>query len=278
MANNIDRYQSFIASVLDRLEKSTKEIHTKVLEVITSNISKLVRDGRLSSDSSYWNIINKMGLEIDKIVAKKLDITNIVANFDEIESYSIAINKEINNINIGGVIKDINGSKLLLIQQVEDMLNVNGIKFNYTQPIKQWLLNSVTVGKSYSKALEELKTLSDSGVTVGNTKVVPLQRYATQVCRDAYRLYNGQIQKKTAEVYAMNGFIYTGSLVADSRPICIVLSDRKYTLFSELQGILDRTSKEGMYPNTNKDNFIQYCGGYQCDHLAYATEIKTKNV
>lgn len=114
----------------------------------------------------------------------------------------------------------------------------------------------------------------DSGVTFGTVKTENLKSYATQISRDYTYGYQGQVNKTIADEFEMNGFIYVGGAIKDTRPICLKLVSKEKILFSELPKILNSTDKDGMIPNTNKDNFLIYRGGYNCRHEAIPTIIE----
>lgn len=108
--------------------------------------------------------------------------------------------------------------------------------------------------------------------TLGNGKLSSsvdnprLQAYAGQIARDSLFQYNGTIQDNIGQKYNLTKFIYVGGLVKESRPFCKHLAglDRKIDI-EEIPELVKRYP-EGLVPNTTRENFPTYRGGYNCLH------------
>jgi hypothetical protein len=102
------------------------------------------------------------------------------------------------------------------------------------------------------------------------------------VARDSINQYDGSIQNVIKNELELNDFIYSGSIIKDSRCQCrywvYKIKLKKEDLIDEIQIALDGRSLggcncSGMIPGTTIDNFAVNRGGYACRHRAIATNF-----
>jgi hypothetical protein len=109
-----------------------------------------------------------------------------------------------------------------------------------------------------------------------------LEKYTKQITTDALNQYAAQYTNAVTNDLGLEWFMYTGSIIDTSRPLCKALIKKKYIHKSELPDIILGKFKEfdeeggkinpktklpeGMIPGTNASNFHIYRGGYQCGH------------
>lgn len=153
-----------------------------------------------------------------------------------------------------------------------------GIDAGVIDKIIDLLRINITTGAKFTdlnNSLREFVVSNQSGVGV-------LERYTKQITTDALNQYSAQYINVVANDLGLEWFMYTGTIIATSRPFCVALVKKKYIHLSELPDIIKGNftefkdidgainSKtglpEGMVAGTNPANFHIYRGGYQCGH------------
>lgn len=153
-----------------------------------------------------------------------------------------------------------------------------GINANLTSSIQDILRTNITSGANYSQMLGQLRNY----MTTDTTGTGALERYAKQITTDALNQYSAQYSDVVTNDLGLEWFMWTGSLVQDSRDLCVALHKKQYIHKSEIPAILRGDFAEfreingrinpktglpyGMVPGTNAANFKVYRGGYNCGH------------
>lgn len=141
-----------------------------------------------------------------------------------------------------------------------------------------------TIGTTLSTTIMR-STISDSGVakvariitkwnngtqnTFQGLKTPNLAQYVEDNAANGIMLAAGAYTNLAAKEFNMDGFMYVGDIIKDSRTLCkhLVGLDRNVR-FTELPLMLENMP-DGLYPNTTKDNFMETRGGYNCRHFAF---------
>lgn len=204
-------------------------------------------------------------------------VGDLLKNFDIIRQNNIDIQSTLNKKNIA--FSSLNDITKLEVQNTIEKLTNSGISKDFITPIRESLYRNIALG---SDIIEAQKTITDYILSSDGTDS-KLLRYTKQVSRDALSQYDGAIQKAIANELNLKDYLYTGSLIADSRGQCQYWVKKKKLLHEELkaeiaQAVAGRTlgSKQcsGMIPGTNTENFSINRGGYNCRHRAIATNFK----
>lgn len=169
-----------------------------------------------------------------------------------------------------------------------------GMSANVTDAASKIVLDGVKAGDSFLKMSKNLEQF-----IVGNADVDgKLVSYTKQIVNDTLhgsaRNYNSVV---TSEL-ELKWYQYVGALVkgvknktnnkrhGGSREWCIALVKKQWIHESELpsicRGNIDgkTVSLQGLMPNTTKDNVIDRCGGYNCNHqmVAVPDSFVPKNI
>lgn len=169
-------------------------------------------------------------------------------------------------------------------------LTENGVGATISGEISDVLNSNITTGGSYADLTDQLRELilgkpAEEGApaTPGN-----LSKYARQITTDAINQYSAQYTKAVTDDLGFEWFAYQGSDITTTRPFCFAMTDFTFFHVSEIPRLLraedlywenpktgkrelvpiyDKTGlPQGMYPNTNVNNFQILRGGYNCGH------------
>ncbi len=124
-------------------------------------------------------------------------------------------------------------------------------------------------GSSFSTLVDELKVQM-----VGNDKIPSrLISFSKGVINDTLSGFARNYNALVTDDLDLEYFVYVGSLVGTSRPMCEVLVAKEYIHKSELPGIArgivdgNFVGTQGFMPSTTGANFIYRCAGWNCSHL-----------
>ena len=195
------------------------------------------------------------------------ELKDFVANFDELALQAQDVQKEVNSIKVAQSL--ISPIKDLFVQQVVFDMQGQGLASNLVRPIQQQLYRAITVG---TNLIEVQRSLEQS--FIGDTQTTGLlERYGTQISRDALGQFEGTLNQAIKNEYELNAIRYVGSLVEDSRPQCVRWVRARVLNDNELEEEIDWAFRNGsgMIPGTTPDNFLANRGGYNCRHVAIPT-------
>lgn len=98
-------------------------------------------------------------------------------------------------------------------------------------------------------------------------------QYVEDNATNSSMLSAGAYSSLAVKEYGLNGFVYVGDLVKDSRPLCVHLIGLNRAIkLSEMPELIN-DMPNGLYPNTTEDNFVEVRGGYNCRHFAFPIDI-----
>lgn len=255
--------QSLNSGIID----SEKRIFKDLLKLLAQFDKS---QGRLVLNADTIKLINQAEFEILQALNKSGYNSRVKAylkDFDKIKTATIAQQKSINSIDVS--VRLLNNIQKGAIQQTTNMLLGNGLNTNLIQPVKDILLQSASSGMTIPQAELQLRQ-----VILGDAeRLGKLERYATQISRDAISGFDGMMQGRIAKEYELDCLSYEGSIIRDSRPQCIRWAGMGELKISELTEEINwaYSNGNGMIPNTTKDNFYIYRGGYSCRHSVTAT-------
>ncbi len=166
------------------------------------------------------------------------------------------------------------------LEAARERLLGTGISGSIVNRVNDILLANITTGGTYADFTEQLRTFL---VTDENGDGA-LQKYSGQIVNDSISIYNSQYQQLATQDLGLTWYMYVGTLKKTSRAFCKALIDAKQDCMpfihqSQIAEIVkgricgkqvplnEKTGlPEGMRPNTNSSNFIDYKGGYRCNH------------
>lgn len=267
-----------IAKNLEAFEAGFEKIENNVYASLNKELKKLsIQFGKLSDDAYSKKVL----MQLDNVIKNSLEqsgygnkVYNLIGGFDDISNSNIDVQKELNKKTPS--LKLINSVKQIEIQNTIDNLLVSGISRDFTIPIRQVLYRHVTLGTSLLDAEKTIKDL----VLGSEGKQSNLIRYSKQVAADTMYQFDGAINQAIKEELGLNGFLYTGSIVEQSRSQCrywvakrVLKADK--TLAAEIRTAINgghlgsyKQKCSGMIPGTTLENFSLYRGGNKCRHRA----------
>lgn len=286
---NIEAATLDLKALLETMEAAVMGVGSAA-EAIQKQVSKIVRDvvlsleikgGRLVREQDFLRRLAQIEIKINQVLGSSKytqPIADYLSEISTIEQRNIAMQKKYGDLIVD--VEKLTPARKAVYQQAKHYLSGAGLNEAYVQPAKYLVMQQVTTGMSIKDSLELLKKwdegkLTDGKQTMGR-QTPNLQRYATQLSRDMMYQYNGNINNIIKDEYALDAFIYTGTIVKDSRPLCrhLVGLNREIK-FDELPELLN-AYPQGTIPGTNKDNFAIYRGGYSCLHGVLAVRSKQK--
>lgn len=190
-------------------------------------------------------------------------------NLDVIDRLNGQIHNAFNNISLADITSELSEIKKQAITEITNKIGGQGLANTFTQPLTEAMYRQVATGGSVNDVKSFLQqTIISTPQTAG-----ALRRIVGQVAHDAVYQYDGLINQVIADRFKLNGFLYVGSIIDDSRDLCRKLVGMKKVSSAELQKILSSKDWDGLIPGTTSDNFMVYRGGYRCRHLAVPIRI-----
>lgn len=262
-----------------RFESSVASLEAKLIQEVNKIFATLdVSGGRISSSKKALEFL--AGLENRIKTALKVSGYNQRVG-DLLKNFSLIVD---NNIKLQDIANRtlISSGSLTEVQAIEtqntiDKLLGNGINAEFVNPLREALYRNITFGGSIADAQLILQNFI---VTKGNNKSI-LNKYVGQVARDSISQFDGVIQSVIGNELGLNDFLYSGSLIEDSRAQCVYWVGKRVLMRDELEseintainkGSLGGKTCSGMIPGTTVNSFSSYRGGYNCRHRAIAID------
>jgi hypothetical protein len=248
----------------------------------------IVTNGTIVNSAKNIRLLSKLKGEIEYIIYEDTDYLEMVKSFTALyekvdklnANYFKALEKKFSPPKVVEAIRQQSVSLVL------DTLTDSGMEANLTNPLREIINTYVTTGGKYTQLAKELQNYI-TGTEIDGVKTEgQLQKFTRQITTDAINQYSATVNEVMTSDLGWEWFRYQGSNVKDTRTFCEALKRKKYfhrselpqiikgnfAEFKELKGkIYDKTGlPQGMYEDTNISNFMQYRGGYNCGHQAYA--------
>lgn len=290
-----------VEKLLDDFETFTEKLDDDLQKRIYEVIAKLdSKDGKLTPQN-----LSNVFKEIDDLFSEELARHGYKFQFEKIQDLAnviaianVGIHANINKLTITQKELFDAGNLKLFKENVINSLGRAGMVDNVVIPMKMMINSAVNTGKGVGALITEFRDLFSTGSTSIFTTIKgkSLKSYARQVANDTTNAVNGTIQTYIRDKYDVKGIRYIGNTIKDSRPFCVhMIKDEKYPMdYKRLEVILkeyvgsqvpvvvgknkngtDKKVKKGagMYPQTNKENFLSVVGGYNCRHRAFAVRL-----
>lgn len=257
----------------DKIEKALLKEVSKILEMD-------IQAGKLQNSEQVMQFLARMDLLITDALKKagyNSKVKDYLKNFDLIRKNNIDIHALVNKVDIPySSLNDI--TKLEVENTIQKLLGA-GISRDFKFPIREALYRNITLGAS----IQDAKKVIESYIVSNDGANSKLLRYTTQVARDSISQYDGSIQTVIKNELGLNDFIYSGSIISDSRCQCRYWVNKaklkREELIGEIAtavdgGFLEGCKCSGMIPGTTINNFAVNRGGYSCRHRAISTNLK----
>lgn len=278
--DHVNRMAGFIDGSVDAIANSAEDLQYYAYREIQEFINSLdTESGRILPNQSFTRRL----IQVENAIKEKLytgpfggSITVFLRDLNYIHQRTVDLNKTINQLN--KEIKALPDARKMIYDQAKTAFNEASIGASYLQPMRLLLARQVLTNATIKQTLSLIEKWDSGELSSGRLNLgqpAPnFQRYATQMARDTAYSMNRTTNEIIANELELDGFVYAGGLVADSRPLCrhLVNANRPFAL-AEMPKLIS-SYPEGLYPGTTRANFIQYCGGYGCRHSAQPVKIR----
>ena len=271
-AKIIDLSESRFSKVIKNTSESYADLAIKLLSRYS------IRSELRNPDLTDLQLLGELRGELVKIFERseyKSGVSAYLNSFDTVENASIEILEDWSKV--PAKILKLTAEKKIAIDNISRrLLNPFEVETNFVLPIQNMMYRSITFGATYQETEAALLEI----ITGNSAKAGFMERYATQITRDALNQYSGTINQKAVKEFDMDGFRYIGSLIEDSRKTCVDLVNGSGALADlSLGGNSYRVedvpkiiklceNNPGWIDGTNEGNFFTNRGGYNCRHDA----------
>ena len=265
---------NYIDGRVEGVEKSSILTQSLIYEMIRQEILKFeIKNGNYVIGQDLRSRLSTIQERIEKILSSKTYATPIrefLTDFNKIQDKTVNLFKTVNQLEVE--VSDLSPAKQVIYEQAKEALT-KAVAAEYVEPIKKLIAQNVMQGRSIVDTVKVLEKWNagdlSSGRLAGGQPTPNLQRYATQMARDSAYSVQRTTNNIFRERYNLTKFVYTGSLVKDSRPLCRYLVHLNRPIDINEMPKLIQEFPEGLYPNTTRENFPIVCGGYNCNHIAH---------
>ena len=147
------------------------------------------------------------------------------------------------------------------IATTKDALLGAGIRENFGTAIQEVLKDNIAGIGSRSELNKTLRKFIE-----GTPQDAPfLNRYIKQTTNDAVMTFNSEYIQTIAEDLDVEHYLYSGTVISDSRPFCVSRAGRYFTT-DEVKAWPNLKGWQGRMAGTNSSTIFIYRGGYNCRH------------
>lgn len=272
---DLEDFNEFISNVVISFGDSMNELQELAYNYLKSLLLEFdVENGRLTTGNLNKKLIQAEE-ELFKIFRKRTYTTSIKSFLEDlgtIQDRTIELHHTYNDFK--QELSALSETGNAIYNQAKVAFGADAIAAQYIQPVKNLLARQAIGGVTIKQSLSLIDKWNNGDLASGrlnNGMPAPnLNRYATQMARDTAYSMNRNTNDLIAKELDLKAFRYVGNKVADSRPLCVHLVDARRAIKLDEMPALIAKYPEGLYPDTNKSNFMQKCGGYGCRHMALA--------
>ena len=258
-----------IEALQAKLEADMESALPEVFKQLSNEVIDLVSELSLDPEDRAKNLL--------EIIALKRKIGEALVGNALYQSQVLAITegfKELANLSddFMSTILDDYGRKQDLykailkanVELTKDALLGAGVKSNFENAIRELLKANISgVGNK-----RQLRSILTQFIEGSETEKPFLQRYITQVTNDSVMTFNREYLNTVSEDLDIQYYVYSGTIIRDSRPFCVARAGRSYTK-EEVQSWGKLGDWQGKIPGTNEKSIFTYCGGYNCRHTIW---------
>ena len=150
------------------------------------------------------------------------------------------------------------------VEITKDALLGAGVRTNFEVAIRELLKANIS-GVGDKRDLRKVLTQFIQGTEAEKPF---LQRYITQVTNDSVMTFNREYLNTISEDLDIEYYVYSGTIIGDSRPFCVARTGRSYTK-AQVKSWGKLGPWQGKIPGTNEVTIFSYCGGYNCRHTIW---------
>ena len=258
-----------IEALQAKLEADMESALPEVFKQLSNEVIDLVSELSLDPEDRAKNLL--------EIIALKRKIGEALVGNALYQSQVLAITegfKELANLSddFMSTILDDYGRKQDLykailkanVELTKDALLGAGVRNNFENAIRELLKANISgVGNK-----RQLRSILTQFIEGSETEKPFLQRYITQVTNDSVMTFNREYLNTVSEDLDIQYYVYSGTIIRDSRPFCVARAGRSYTK-AQVQSWGKLGDWQGKIPGTNEKTIFTYCGGYNCRHTLW---------
>jgi hypothetical protein len=266
---NQEKIIKAIEALQAKLESQMESALPEVFKQLSNEVIDLVSELSLDPDDRAKNLI--------EIIALKRKIGDALVNNPLYQTQVQAITegfKELANLSddfMSTILDDYSRKqdlyKAILKANVEitkDALLGAGVRTNFEVAIRE-LLKANIAGVGDKRDLRKVLTQFIQGTEAEKPF---LQRYITQVTNDSVMTFNREYLNTISEDLDIEYYVYSGTIIGDSRPFCVARAGRSYTK-EQVKSWGKLGPWQGKIFGTNEVTIFSYCGGYNCRHTIW---------
>jgi hypothetical protein len=272
LSSAVSQFLTDLENGVDVFGRASTSAQSEVYKMLLDELGKFdTTGGRFTVGAPYYNRFSYIERNMDEILDNiyRPAVSEYLNQYSTIDQVNAGFQRSYNDIEVS--VSKLTAARQTIYRQAEWALQ-SAVKDAYVQPVKYMLMQQVTTGATIKDAQRILRNWNNGTMTDGRlasgARTPALQRYSTQIARDSIFKANAAVNSVIAKEYGLDHFIYVGGLVKDSRPLCKTLvSLRRKISLNELPPLI-ASYPQGLYPDTDRENFIQVCGGFSCGHSA----------
>lgn len=266
---NQEKIIKAIEALQAKLEAQMESALPEVFKQLSNEVIDLISELSLDPEDRAKNLI--------EIIALKRKIGDALVNNPLYQTQVQAITegfKELANLSddfMSTILDDYSRKqdlyKAILKANVEitkDALLGAGVRTNFEVAIRELLKANIS-GVGDKRDLRKVLTQFIQGTEAEKPF---LQRYITQVTNDSVMTFNREYLNTISEDLDVEYYVYSGTIIGDSRPFCVARAGRSYTK-AQVKSWGKLGSWQGKIPGTNEVTIFSYCGGYNCRHTIW---------
>ena len=266
---NQEKIIAAIEALQAKLEADMESALPEVFKQLSNEVIDLVSELSLDPEDRAKNLL--------EIIALKRKIGDALVNNTLYQSQVVAITegfKELANLSddfMSTILDDYSRKQDLYkailkanVDLTKDALLGAGVKGNFENAIRELLKANISgVGNK-----RELRSILTQFIEGSESEKPFLQRYITQVTNDSVMTFNREYLNTVSEDLDIQYYVYSGTIIRDSRPFCVARAGRSYTK-EQVKSWGKLGDWQGKIPGTNEKTIFTYCGGYNCRHTIW---------
>ena len=262
---------AFLDGSIDNFSEDIPELQNQVFRRVSVLLKDLdLRRGNVKATAANLRKINRIKREIERLVLSDKylkDVKTFTEAFNKGTTLQTAYFATIkNDFTPPQFIETLRQAS---IDNTKVALTEAGIRANVVDKAGEIIQTNITERAAFSSLIDDMRIfLTETPENVG-----ALKRYTSQIVTDSLNVYTAEYNRFVSDSLDLQWFIYSGSLIKDSREFCKSLIKKQFVHKSEFgkvaRGNFIPKPKDlkGLKPNTNAETLQINRGGFNCRHL-----------
>ena len=258
----IKKIQELQMAIEKRMDDALPKVFAKLSDQVIDLASNLSLDAKDRAKSLKEMIKLKKDIA-DTIVQNspyQLQVAEVIKGFELLANLS----NEFISISIGDFKPKTELYKAILetnIATTKDALLGAGIRDNFGTAIQEVLKDNISGIGTRSELNKTLRKFIEGT----DTEKAFLERYIKQTTNDSVMTFNAEYIQTIADDLGVEYYLYSGTIIADTREFCQARSGRFFTK-QQVEAWPNLKGWQGRMAGTNSSTIFIYRGGYNCRH------------